>query len=173
MSDPGSKLCPLSFDGEKFTQTCIGDRCAWWSPDVKLCAMEVARQGEKAQVKPLPKVGAERRSGKRFSIRECTVSYKKRAIFGCYSRERCPIVNLSAGGLQFLNNDRLRPKQRLCLRVYLPGEKDPLTLRGRVIWEGVGDDVYLSRVGIEFTRSSEAAWRRLRVLERASSAAAE
>jgi len=173
MSDPLSKVCPLSFDGEKFTQTCMGDRCAWWAADLKLCAIEVAKSGRKPEVKPMPKEGAERRTSKRFSIQECTVRFRKGRVFGCYSKERCPIVNLSTGGLQFLNNDRLRPKQRVSMQVYLPGEKDPLKLKGRVIWEGVGNDTYLSRVGVEFTRSSEATWRRLRVLERASSGKAD
>jgi hypothetical protein len=106
MSDSTSKLCPLSFDGERFAQTCLGVKCAWWADDTKLCALEVAQRGAKGDVKPTPKVGPERRARRRFSIAECTVTYKKGFLLGGYGAEPCPIVNLSAGGLQFRASPR-------------------------------------------------------------------
>jgi len=170
MSEPGEKMCPLSFDGKRFQQPCIRNGCAWWKDGELGCSLEAARQAEGAEGKPIRLQSPEdRRAHKRLALEDCAVRYKVGLVLGLlrtYKPERCPVVNVSNSGLQFLNNDTLRPHQFLRMRVYLPGEANPVRVSGTVIWEGEGNDIYLSRVGVEFTKHSENIWKRHRALER-------
>jgi len=170
MTEPEKKMCPLSFDGEKFEQECIQTGCAWWKDGEMKCALEAARQNDETDGKPIRLQAPEdRRAHRRLALEDCTVRYKAGIVLGLLrpcKAEPCPVVNVSNSGLQFLNNDALRPHQYLRMKVSLPEATKPVRVAGFVVWESAGNDIYLSRVGVEFTKHSEAIWKRHRVLER-------
>lgn len=114
----------------------------------------------------------ERRRDRRFAIGDCSLRHKKAGLLSrirVYSQEQAPLVNVSVGGLQFLTNARLLVDQKVHLLVSIPGEDEPLALRGKIVWEARGTDTHSSRMGVAFNRGSQETWRTLRVLERACS----
>ena len=114
----------------------------------------------------------ERRKDCRFPVRDCSLRHKKAGLLSAlrsYTEEQAPLVNMSVGGLQFLTRERRTVDQKIHMLLAIPGEDEPLALKGTIVWEGRGTDTHPSRVGVVFTKASEEAWRKLRVLERAFS----
>lgn len=64
-------------------------------------------------------------------------------------------VNLSEGGIEFVDDRALAPGQLLLLRVMLFPEQTPLALFGRVIHVEVGDRPGTYSLGVEFTKMTD------------------
>lgn len=114
----------------------------------------------------------ERRRSRRFYIKDCTIQHKRSGLLSVlrsYSQEAAPLVNISLSGTQFLTNARYRVDTSIRMLVHIPGEDEPLHLKGTIVWEGTSANSYTARIGVVFTRTSEDTWRRLHVLERSYS----
>jgi len=99
--------------------------------------------------------GLERRACQRFKIPGATVSYAKGKLAlkkkEEYTEEFCPVVDLSRGGVQFLVQKPLKYKTKLTLKIAIPGERVPLTLKGEVRWSAPNPGKsYKYQVGIQF-----------------------
>jgi len=111
----------------------------------------------------------ERRRCRRFYIKDCIIQHKRSGLLSVlrsYSQEGAPLVNISLSGIQFFTNARYTVDTRIRMLVHIPGEDEPLRLKGAIVWEGTSANSYTSRIGVVFTRTSEDTWRRLHVLER-------
>jgi Tfp pilus assembly protein PilZ len=79
----------------------------------------------------------ERRICERFEIPGATVSYKKKGLLGPgknYIETSCPVIEISYGGMRFLNQKSLDLNDQVLVEVSLSEEKQPLTLLGQVKW---------------------------------------
>ncbi|MEW6186690.1 MAG: PilZ domain-containing protein [Thermodesulfobacteriota bacterium] len=79
----------------------------------------------------------ERRICDRFELSGATVSYKKKGVLGLtksFVEISCPVVEVSYGGVRFLNNEPLSQNQDLLVDISLPENKGSLILQGKVIW---------------------------------------
>jgi len=99
--------------------------------------------------------GLERRACQRFKIPGATASYAK-GKFGLskkgeFIEEFCPVVDISRGGIQFLTLKPLKNNAKLTLKIAIPGERVPLTLKGEVRWSAPNPGKsYKYQVGIQF-----------------------
>lgn len=63
--------------------------------------------------------------------------------------------NISAGGMCFPALQRLEPKLRVGLNIYLPEFKDPVTLAAEVVWLcEINNFTYRFKVGVKFLEMS-------------------
>lgn len=90
----------------------------------------------------------------RFEIPGATVNYKKKSLFPSKEKateEFCPVLDMSRGGLRFLTQKPLKINSRVNLEISLPGEKIPLSQKGRVRWASfhVGKS-YKNQIGVQF-----------------------
>ena len=79
----------------------------------------------------------EKRECKRFRVPDATLVYKvDKFLFSdkAYSERAYPIIDLSKGGLRFMCDRSFRKNTKLSMKISIPGEKAPMTLKGRVIW---------------------------------------
>lgn len=79
----------------------------------------------------------ERRKFSRFKVPGASLVYKtNKFLFPDeeYSERSCPLFDLSKGGIRFLSDKPLRKNTKLSFQVFIPGEKMPLNLTGRVSW---------------------------------------
>jgi c-di-GMP-binding flagellar brake protein YcgR len=92
-------------------------------------------------------MGAERREFPR--VREpFRVEYRCLTDLGV-TRRPVTTVNLSAGGLRLRSSDALEVDTLLEIAIKLPGAREPILLRGRVVWcELAASGV--SELGVEF-----------------------
>ncbi len=104
--------------------------------------------------------GIERRTCLRFEIPGATVSYKISKLLPSaldkFQEEFCPLIDISRGGLRFRTNHKPDIDARIVVHVFVPGERVPLILNGRVRWatavEGGG---YTLQVGCQFNPYGE------------------
>jgi hypothetical protein len=83
----------------------------------------------------MEKKGFEKRVCARFEVPGTTLQVQKRKLFRkVFSREVCPVLDLSRGGLSFLSRKRYPKNKRVLLRVFIFDEHPPLLLKGRVRW---------------------------------------
>lgn len=101
----------------------------------------------------------ERRACIRFKIPGATINYQKESfLFKSVSfiEEFCPIIDLSRGGVRFLTQKSLKENSKVFLKISVPGERIPLTLKGVVKWvlpsEGKS---YQYQVGVQFNPYGE------------------
>lgn len=97
----------------------------------------------------------ERRACQRFNIPGATASYAKEKVAlrkkEVYSEEFCPVVDISRGGVQFLTQKPLKYQTRLTLKISIPGERVPLTLKGEVRWTALNPGKsYKYQIGVQF-----------------------
>jgi len=103
--------------------------------------------------------GIERRLCQRFKIPGSTISYKKIKLFSSatgFDEEFCPVLDISRGGVRYLTQTSLKFKSRIILHISIPGERIPLTLKGRVRWVSFNPGKsYKYQVGVQFTPYGE------------------
>ena len=103
--------------------------------------------------------GIERRLCQRFKIPGATVSYRREKLLPSgtdFDEEFCPILDISRGGVRFLNQKPLKFKSRIRLQISIPGERIPLTMFGRVRWSSFNPGKsYRFQAGIQFNTYGE------------------
>ena len=94
----------------------------------------------------------EKRACKRFDVEGATLQIKRRRRFKAeeYAEAECPVVNLSKGGVMFINNAiALREGDAVSVLLKIRNEED-LELTGRVKWTVVPGSPLGSSVGVHF-----------------------
>ena len=100
----------------------------------------------------------EKRSSQRFEIPGAKVyfridrtSFLRSLIKKQYHEEICHLVNFSRGGINFLTDTYMKKDEKVFLKIFLPHEKFPINLKGRVIWQVFDvEKSFKYQVGIEF-----------------------
>jgi Tfp pilus assembly protein PilZ len=95
----------------------------------------------------------ERRSCIRFKIPGATVNYQRKSLLAKtgFIEEFCPIMDISRGGIRFLTQKMLKPDSEVTLRISVPGERIPFTMKGIVKWSSPGEGKsYPFQVGVQF-----------------------
>jgi hypothetical protein len=95
----------------------------------------------------------ERRSCVRFKIPGATVSYQRRSLLPKpgFIEEFCPLLDVSRGGVRFLCQKPVKPDTEVTLKISVPGERIPLTLKGLAKWSSLSEGKsYPYQVGVQF-----------------------
>jgi c-di-GMP-binding flagellar brake protein YcgR len=101
--------------------------------------------------------GVDRRKGKRFGVKDATVTYVRGGLFSFLNplSERYYLLNLSLEGCYFITRSALKEGESLKLTIEVPLAPTPIQARGRVAWVRKSKDFEAWRVGVEFNRLSE------------------
>ncbi len=102
----------------------------------------------------------EKRTCLRFRIPGATVSYKKDKPLikkgADYIEEFCPVLDVSRGGIRFLSQEVLKYESKVALKISIPGETIPMTLKGKVRWYSPNPGKsYKYQIGIQFAPYGE------------------
>jgi hypothetical protein len=101
----------------------------------------------------------EKRSCLRFKIPGATVNYQKKFILFTkpgFIEEFCPVLDISRGGIRFLSQNALRPTTDVSMKISVPGEKIPFTMKGVVKWSSLSEGKsYKYQVGVQFNPYGE------------------
>jgi len=101
----------------------------------------------------------ERRSCLRFKIPGATVNYQKRSILFTkpgFIEEFCPVIDISRGGIRFLSQNALKPTTDVSMKISVPGEKIPFTMKGVVKWSSLSEGKsYKYQIGVQFNPYGE------------------
>jgi hypothetical protein len=101
----------------------------------------------------------ERRSCVRFKIPGATVNYQKKAFLFAkpgFIEEFCPVLDISRGGIRFLTQKAIKPNSEVSLKISVPGERIPFTMKGIVKWSSLGEGKsYRYQVGVQFNPYGE------------------
>ncbi len=96
----------------------------------------------------------ERRACVRFKIPGSTVSYQKKTFLFArpgYVEEFCPILDISRGGVRFLTQNPLKENTEVVLKISVPGERIPFTMKGNVKWTSPSEGKsHRYQVGVQF-----------------------
>jgi len=95
----------------------------------------------------------ERRTCIRFKIPGATVNYQRKSLFPKpgFVEEFCPVLDISRGGVRFLTQKVLKPDTEVTLRVSVPGERIPFSMKGVVKWSSPSEGKsYQFQVGVQF-----------------------
>jgi hypothetical protein len=95
----------------------------------------------------------ERRSCVRFKIPGATVNYQRKSLLAKpgYIEEFCPMLDISRGGIRFLTQKTLKPDSAVTVRISVPGERIPFTMKGIVKWSSPSEGKsYPFQVGVQF-----------------------
>ena len=95
--------------------------------------------------------GIEKRTCIRFQIPGATVSYQ----FKEHVEEFSPLVDISRGGLKFIGKKPPEMNTEVTLNISIPGERIPLTMKGKVQWISYveAQDQYF--IGVQFNPYGE------------------
>lgn len=120
-----------------------------------------AKELARAHIRPRSdEKGLERRNCLRFSIEGAAISYQNQKLlpFMMKVEERnCPVVDLSRGGMCFLNQKPLKLHSKVRLQLFTPDEAIPLNLEGRVRWSvRTPGKSYRYQAGVQFNAYGEA-----------------
>jgi Tfp pilus assembly protein PilZ len=100
------------------------------------------------------KKGLERRLCQRFKISGATISYRKEKLLSSKTKideEFCLVLDLSRGGVSFLTQKPLKFKSKVTLQLSIPGDRIPLSLKGRVRWSTFNaGKSYKYQAGVQF-----------------------
>jgi len=102
----------------------------------------------------------ERRTCFRFEIPGATISYKLDKILssphGKYGEEFCPILDISRGGMRFVSQKSFKINTKINIKISIPGERAPMTLKGRVRWSAANPGKsYKYQIGVQFNPYGE------------------
>ena len=104
------------------------------------------------------------RKYKRFLVDDCAVEVTS----GVFAKgEHCPVLSLSAEGMQYVSFDRVKEGQRLNLGLRVAADFDFLKTAGAVRWCHQVPDEDAYQVGVEMTKLSNEEKQKLRHLRRA------
>lgn len=95
----------------------------------------------------------ERRTCIRFKIPGATVDYQKKSILPkpAFIEEFCPLVDISRGGLRFLAQKPVKPETEVTLKISVPGERIPFSMKGLVKWSAPAEGkTYSYQIGVKF-----------------------
>ena len=99
--------------------------------------------------------GLERRLCQRFKISGATVSYRKEKLLSSKTKideEFCPVLDLIRGVVRFLTQKPLKFKSKVTLQLSIPGDRIPLSLKGRVRWSTFNaGKSYKYQAGVQFS----------------------
>ncbi|MGQ9672722.1 MAG: PilZ domain-containing protein [Candidatus Aminicenantales bacterium] len=102
----------------------------------------------------------ERRACLRFKIPGATVSYQKKTFLFAkpgFVEEFCPLLDISRGGVRFLAQNLLKPNTEIFLKISVPGERIPFTMKGAVKWASPAEGkTYKYQIGVQFHPYGEA-----------------
>ncbi|MHC5039425.1 MAG: PilZ domain-containing protein [Planctomycetota bacterium] len=101
--------------------------------------------------------GIERRTYKRFGVKDATVQYVRGGLLSFMNRvsERYYLLNLSVSGCYFITRQQLCEGESLKLQLEAPLAPAPIHIRGKVAWVRKSKDFEAWRVGVEFTKMGE------------------
>ncbi|RKY29232.1 MAG: hypothetical protein DRP79_00965 [Planctomycetota bacterium] len=112
---------------------------------------------------------ADRRRHPRFPVPNSEVYYSTPSL-PVYLRtprgQKCPLVNMSAGGLQFISDTYLPPGRKVSLLVHVPAFLGRMIFRARVIWSKKVPNKKAYRTGVEFTRMDRESRSKLTTIRR-------
>lgn len=101
----------------------------------------------------------ERRACLRFKIPGATINYHKKTFLFArpgFSEEFCPILDISRGGVRFLAQNAIKPDIEVSLKISIPGERIPFTMKGLVKWSSPSQGKsYKFQVGVQFNPYGE------------------
>ena len=112
---------------------------------------------------------SDRRRYPRFPVPACEVYYDTPllpVLLRAPKGAKCPLVNMSAGGLQFIADGYLPPGKKLSLFVRVPAFLGSMTFRARVVWTAKVPEKKAYRTGVEFIRMNGASRSKLSNLRR-------
>ncbi len=96
--------------------------------------------------------GYERRSCVRFAIPGATVDYQRKTLLPTgFIEEFCPLGDISRGGVRFLAQKPIKPETEVSVRISVPGERIPFTMKGVVKWSASAPGkTYSYQIGVKF-----------------------
>jgi hypothetical protein len=101
----------------------------------------------------------ERRACVRFKIPGATVNYQRRTFLFTkpgFVEEFCPVVDISRGGIRFLTQNALKPNTDVELKISVPGERIPFSMKGVARWSALSEGKsYKFQVGVQFNPYGE------------------
>lgn len=114
--------------------------------------------------------GEDTRRSKRYTIRNCSLTFTRENLFAFLRRSKegvakQPLVNLSLTGLQFLTRESVNLEEKLQFFIEPAEGEAPIAVHGRIVWIRRVPHQNVQRIGVEFTRVSEAAEHALEALE--------
>jgi c-di-GMP-binding flagellar brake protein YcgR len=120
---------------------------------------------------PAEGVGArpDRRRSSRVGVPGCEVYYTTPLLpllMRAPKGEKCLLVNIGGGGLQFVSENYLESGKKLSLLAIVPAFLGYLTFRARVIWSRKIQDKKLYQVGVEFLKMDRETQTKLNSLRR-------
>jgi Tfp pilus assembly protein PilZ len=95
----------------------------------------------------------ERRTCIRFKIPGATVNYQRKSLLPKpgFMEEFCPVLDISRGGIRFLTQKMIKPDSEVTLRISVPGERIPFSMKGVVKWSSPSEGKsYQFQVGVQF-----------------------
>jgi Tfp pilus assembly protein PilZ len=95
----------------------------------------------------------EKRTCIRFKIPGATVNYQRKSLLPRpgFMEEFCPVLDISRGGIRFLTQKVLKPDTEVTLRISVPGERIPFSMKGVVKWSSPSEGKsYQFQVGVQF-----------------------
>lgn len=97
--------------------------------------------------------GVERRSKKRYGVKNSAVRYRRGGLTAFLSpvSPKLILLNVSECGCHFITKDPLEPGAKLSIEIEAPKLPKTIAATGRVIWARRSEDVKAFRVGVEFT----------------------
>ena len=108
------------------------------------------------------KQGKERRVCRRFKIPGATVNYALRKAASpdekdetLWEEEFCPLLDISCGGVRYVGKKTLLINTEIMVKIFIPGEKSPITLLGEVRWMSTEDDKKTCEMGVQFSPYGE------------------
>ena len=102
----------------------------------------------------MPQFEIEKRKCIRFELPGSTLSYKLNKdsfLQDVYTEEFCPVSNISRGGIHFLSKITPKLGSDIKLKIAIPGELVPMSIKGKVRWVGrFGGANYSIQIGVQF-----------------------
>ena len=95
--------------------------------------------------------GIEKRTCIRFQIPGATVSYQ----FKEHVEEFSLLVDISRGGLKFIGKKPPEMNTEVTLKISIPGERIPLTMKGKVQWKSYVEAKDQYFIGVQFNPYGE------------------
>jgi len=99
----------------------------------------------------LEEEGIEKRTCIRFQIPGATVSYQ----FKEHLEEFSPLIDISRGGLKFIGKKPPEMNSEVTLNISIPGERIPLTMKGKVQWISYVEAKDQYFIGVQFNPYGE------------------
>jgi hypothetical protein len=104
----------------------------------------------------------ERRVCKRFEIPGTTANYslektsaEKQKDTESWAEESCPVLDISCGGIKYQGKKSVKINTEIIVKIFIPGERNPLLLQGEVRWLSTEEDKETFQVGVQFNPYGE------------------